>query len=179
MEVVEERVQLLKKNDIFTLKNWTELSKEDKNNLCMKPTDAIPIPLRRMLDEAAGEGIFDIQLFTCLGVSNQPLTEQEKKDLLKKWISIRNLSDLQQSRVKFLFHQFVHREEGLQKVVEASLENLSSFEKNQTQNTTTQQNNFIILSGGSGSGKTRAACEIGHILRTIESKAVYIFLFTL
>ena len=127
MEVVEERVQLLKKNDIFTLKNWTELSKEDKNNLCMKPTDALPIPLRKMLDEAAGEGIFDIQLFTCLGVSNQPLTEQEKKDLLKKWISIRNLSDLQQSRVKFLFHQFVHREEGLQKVVEASLENLISF----------------------------------------------------
>ena len=118
------------------------------------------------------QGNFEIQNSSFLGDSIKSLSEQEKKHLLKKWISIQNLSELQQSRVKFLFQQFIHREEGTQKVMRASLENLSSFQKNQGQNTTTQSNNFIILSGGSGSGKTRASCEIGHILRTMETKRV-------
>ena len=61
-QVVEERVRLLKNNDLFTLKHWKELSKEDKKSLCMKSTDAIPIPLRKILDEAAGEGIIHFQL---------------------------------------------------------------------------------------------------------------------
>jgi hypothetical protein len=89
---------------------------------------------------------------------------------LKKWISIQESSILQQSRVKFPFHQFIHREEGAKKVIQASLQNLDSFETNQRINTKTQSHNFIILSGGSGSGKTRASCEIGNILRTMKSE---------
>ena len=63
-QVVDEDIELLKKNRLFTLKQWKDLSVEDRKNLCNHTITQfpIPIPLRKILDEAAGEGIIHFQL---------------------------------------------------------------------------------------------------------------------
>lgn len=55
-QVVDEDIELLKKNRLFTLKHWKELSEEEKDK------DGYPRGLRKILDEAAGEGIIHFQL---------------------------------------------------------------------------------------------------------------------
>jgi hypothetical protein len=67
-EVVNERIQLLKKNDIFTFANWVKLTKETKDVLCNKTITEFPIPpvLRQILDEAA-QGNSHIQIHNFVG----------------------------------------------------------------------------------------------------------------
>ena len=50
--VANQRVQLLKNNDLFTLTDWKKLTEEEKDK------DGYPRGLRKMLDEA-GEGILN------------------------------------------------------------------------------------------------------------------------
>jgi hypothetical protein len=57
-EVVNEMLQLLKKNYIFTFADWVKLTKETKDALCNKTITEFPIPpvLRQTLDDLAAEG---------------------------------------------------------------------------------------------------------------------------
>ena len=60
----EETLGILRKNQLEYLEQWKELSEEDKKNLCNHTITQIPIPipLRKILDEAAGDGIIHFQL---------------------------------------------------------------------------------------------------------------------
>jgi len=49
-----------------------------------------------------------------------------------------------------------------------AINNLQAYQKNIKHPTVKQEYTFIIITGGSGSGKTRAALEIGHALRTSQ-----------
>lgn len=62
IEVMNQRIQLLKKNDIFTFADWVKLTRETKDALCNKTITEFPVPpvLRQTLDEAA-EGNSHIQ----------------------------------------------------------------------------------------------------------------------
>ena len=52
-EVVDDRIQILKKNDLFTLEHWKKLTPEQKADLSnfSKTKDTIPTPLSNLLDE--------------------------------------------------------------------------------------------------------------------------------
>jgi hypothetical protein len=54
-KVVTRMIQLLKKNDIFTYADWVKLTKETKDDLCMRNATKFPIPpvIRQILDEAS------------------------------------------------------------------------------------------------------------------------------
>lgn len=64
--------------------------------------------------------------------------------------------------MNFKFQKFAHRMEGVENVKRAASRNWNSF---MACSPTKQDHIFLILSGGSGSGKTRAANEVGNILR--------------
>ena len=52
----EETLGILRKNQLEYLEQWKELSEEEKDK------DGYPRGLRKILDEAAGEGIIHFQL---------------------------------------------------------------------------------------------------------------------
>ena len=52
--VANQRVQLLKNNDLFTLTDWKKLTEKER--------EIFPIGLKHLLDEA-GEGILNFSLF--------------------------------------------------------------------------------------------------------------------
>jgi hypothetical protein len=58
----EESIGLLHKNQLEYLEQWKDLTEEDKNNICMKPVDPIPIPLRKFLDKVVMQGNYSILL---------------------------------------------------------------------------------------------------------------------
>lgn len=64
-----------------------------------------------------------------------------------------------------MFQQFAHREQATSTATLAAMNNYHAFQKNRTEATAKQEHSFIVIPGGSGSGKTRAACEIEFILR--------------
>lgn len=69
--------------------------------------------------------------------------------------------------ITFLFQSFMHRQDGIEIAQRIAANNLDSL----TRRLTTKQNfKYIIISGGSGSGKSRAANEIGNILRNAAGK---------
>jgi len=49
-----------------------------------------------------------------------------------------------------------------------AINNLKAYRRNINHPTVKQEHTFIIITGGSGSGKTRAALEIGHSLRSSQ-----------
>jgi hypothetical protein len=53
-EFFESHCDILLKNGLKYLEQWKDLTEEDKDNICMKPVDPIPIPLRKLLDKVQG-----------------------------------------------------------------------------------------------------------------------------
>jgi len=60
---------------------------------------------------------------------------------------------------------FVNRETGMTNTISAACKNLTAYQNNTMWSRPKQAFDFIIITGGSGSGKSRAASEIGNYLR--------------
>jgi hypothetical protein len=137
--------EILQNNFITTLDQWKTLS-SDKKRL-------FPVMLVEVLDSAAGAGT---------------LSFEQKVEQLQKLITIKKVPD---ARVKsMMFKSFEYREESIIKVIHALGNNYSSFEANKTSATNKQRHSFITTVGGSGSGKTRAACEVVRIATKAAQK---------
>lgn len=65
--------------------------------------------------------------------------------------------------MKFRFKTFANRESGIIAVRTAAVKNWNSYVG---ESTTKQDFAFVVIAGGSGSGKTRASNEVGNILRS-------------
>jgi len=72
-----------------------------------------------------------------------------------------------------LFASFENREEGKQKAIDSAKGNLLAYNKNLNHAIQAQDYSIITIIGGSGSGKTRAAREIGNVLRTSEVSSIF------
>ena len=58
----------------------------------------------------------------------KPLNEQEKKDLLRNYIQVNDIKDLQVSkRAGFRIKPFLNRIQGMENVITSAVSNLNSF----------------------------------------------------
>jgi hypothetical protein len=53
-EFLKSHCDILLKNGLKYLEQWKDLTEKDKDSICMKPVDPIPIPLRKLLDKVQG-----------------------------------------------------------------------------------------------------------------------------
>lgn len=74
---------------------------------------------------------------------------------------------------KDCFSSFEYRSTGVQNTISTGSKNLLAYKRNLSSSIKKQQYSFITIIGGSGSGKTRAAKEVGNILRT--SKVLFFY----
>ena len=90
---------------------------------------------------------------------------------MKKFIKITSLSQVQEEiRTKF---GFIEREEGKLKVEECAKKNMISYKIGIKETTKSQDVGFVIVSGGSGSGKTTATKEMLKILKNLSTKVFF------
>ena len=90
---------------------------------------------------------------------------------MKKFIKITSLLQVQKEiQPKF---GFIEREEGKIKVEDCAKKNLLSYKISTKETTKSQDVGFVIVSGGSGSGKTTATKEMLKILKNLSTKVFF------